>query len=196
MGYPGYPQQNWQQQPGRYYPPGRPLVDGGSASLAVMGGIVGIGVAGLLATQTFLLLSDLEQVPELPGGWTAMVVFHFVVAGLALLGAVLVFARQVTGAFVLMVSALLTVAVLLLIDPAMAEGVWASMLGALPEFVPTSDFGGYFQALLEFGNEQAVLRLMALALGVILLVIAVLPPSLKWLRRSGEQGYSGYPQGW
>jgi hypothetical protein len=195
MGYPGYPQQNWQQQPGGYYPPARP-VDGGSASLAVMGGIVGIGVAGLLATQTFLLLSDLEQVPELPGGWTAMVVFHFVVAGLALLGAVLVFARQVAGAFVLMVSALLTVAMLLLIDPAMAEGVWASMLGALPEFVPTSDFGGYFQAMFEFGNEQAVLRLMALVLGVILLVIAVLPPSLKWLRRSGEQGYSGYPRGW
>jgi hypothetical protein len=193
MGYPGYPQQNWQQ--GGYYPPGPPPTNSGSPALAVIAGIVGLVVAGVLATQTFLLLSDVSEAPELPGGWTAMVVLHFVVAGVALLGAVLVFARQVVGAFLLLVAAVLTVAVLVL-DPAMAEGVWASMLGALPEFDPSGDYGNYFKAMMEFGNEQATLRFIALVLGVILLVIAALPPSLRWLRGSRPQGYSGYPQGW
>lgn len=191
----GYPQQNWQQGGGGYYPPGRPLVDPGSPALAAVGGIVGLGVAGVLGTETILLLSDLDGAPELPGGWTAMIVLHFVVAGLALLGAILVFARQVAGAFVLMTSAVLAVAVLLL-DPVMAEEVWGSMLGALPDFTPSSSYGNYFKAMFEFGNEQAVLRFIALVLGVILVIIAMLPPSLNWLRGSRGQGYSQYPQTW
>lgn len=191
----GYPQQNWQQGGGGYYPPGRPLIDSGSPALAAIGGIVGLGVAGVLGTETILLLSDLDAAPSLPGGWTAMIILHFVVAGLALLGAILVFARQVAGAFVLMASAVLAVAVLLL-DPVMAEEVWFTMLGALPGFTPSGNYGAYFQAMFEFGNEQAVLRFIALVLGVILVIIAVLPPSLNWLRGSRSQGYSQYPQTW
>lgn len=195
MGYPGYPQQNWQQGGGGYYPPGRPLIDAGSPALAAAGGIVGLGVAGVLGTETILLLSDLDAAPDLPGGWTAMIVLHFVVAGLALLGAILVFARQVAGAFVLMTSAVLAVAVLLL-DPVMAEEVWFSMLGALPDFTPSGNYSAYFQAMFEFGNEQALLRFITLVLGVILVIIAMLPPSLNWLRGSRGQGYSPYPQAW
>jgi hypothetical protein len=185
-----YPQQNWQQG---YYPPARPVQ--GSPALSVVGGIVGIGVAGVLLTQTIMLMSDLSEVPAVPGGWTTMHILHFVVAALGLLGAILVFARQVAGAFVLMAVAVLGIAVLVL-DPVMAEGLWFSMLGAMPSAEPTGDYSAYFEYMLEFGNEQAVLRFVALVLSVILLIIAMLPPSLNWLRGGRNQGHSPYPQQW
>jgi hypothetical protein len=142
-----------------------------------------------------MLMSDLSGVPAVPGGWTAMQVLHFVVAALGVLGAVLVFARQVAGAFVLMVAAVVGIFVLVL-DPLMAEGLWFSMLGAMPSAEPTGDYSAYFEFMLEFGNEQAVLRFIALVLSVILLVIAMLPPSLRWLRGSRHHGYSPYPPRW
>jgi len=40
------------------------------------------------------------------------------------------------------------------------------MVGVLPGFEPTGDYAAYFTAMFEFGNEQAVLRFVALVLGV------------------------------
>lgn len=195
MGYPGYPQQNWQG--GGYPPPGYqgPPPDRSGPGLAVTSGIVGLGAAGVLLTQTIMLMSDLSEVPELPTGWMVMNIMHFAVVGIALLAAVLVFVRQIAGAFLLMVAAALTIAVLLL-DPALAEDVWASMLGALPDFEPSGSYGNYFKAMFEFGNEQAVLRFITLVLGVLLLIISALPPSLNWLRGSDRHAYNPYQQGW
>ncbi len=103
----------------------------GNPALAVVAGIIGIGIAGVLAYQTIDLLVDLGDVRgDIPGGWTVMIVLHLVVAGLGLLGAILVFVRQVAGAFVLLAAATFAIAVLIL-DPALAEGVWFTMLGAL-----------------------------------------------------------------
>lgn len=76
------------------------------------------------------------------------------------------------------------------------EGLWFSMLGAMPSPEPTGDYSACFEFMLEFGNEQAVLRFVALVLSVILLVIAALPPSLNWLRGSHQHGYSPYPPQW
>ena len=194
MGYPGYSQQNWQ---GGYQQPPMGYAEPQSGpGLAVTSGIVGLGVGGVLLTQTLLLLSDLSAAPELPTGWTVMNIAHFAVVGIALLGAILVFFRQLAGAFLLMFSAVLTIAVILL-APMLAEGVFFSMLGALPDFEPTSEFGNYFSAMFEFGNEQAVLRFIALVLGVVLLIIAALPPALNWLRGADRTAHQPYhPQGW
>jgi hypothetical protein len=196
MGYPGYQQQNWQgggyqPQPGYQGPPPHQSGPG----LAVTSGIVGLGAAGVLLTQTIMLLSDIPDGAELPTGWTVMNILHFVVVGIGLLGAVLVFARQIAGAFLLVFGGVLTVAVILL-DPALAESVWASMLGALPGFEPSGDYGNYFKAMFEFGNEQAVLRFIAFVLGVVLLIMSALPPSLNWLRGRGRNNYHPYQQGW
>lgn len=196
MGYPGYPQQNWQG--GGYQPqPGYqgPAPTRSGPGLAVTAGIAGLGAAGVLLTQTILLLSDIPDGAELPTGWTVMNITHFVAAGIALLGAVLVFARQLAGAFLLVLGGMLIAAVILL-DPALAEGVWASMLGALPDFEPSGDYGNYFSAMFEFGNEQAVLRLIALVLGVLLSIMSALPPSLGWLRGRDRNDYYPYQQGW
>jgi hypothetical protein len=193
MGYPGYPQQNWQggyQQPPMGY--AEPQAGPG---LAVTSGIVGLGVGGVLLTQTIMLLSDLSASPELPTGWTIMNIAHFAIVGIALLGAILVFVRQLAGAFLLMFSAVLTIAAIV-VDPLLAHSLYFSMLGALPDFEPSSEFGNYFSAMFEFGNEQAVLRFIALVLGVILLIIAALPPALNWLRGSDRNNHHPYAQGW
>lgn len=156
-------------------------------------GILGLGVAGVLLTQTTILLADIGEVRDIPAGWTAMLVVHFVIAGLALLGAVLVFARR-GGTFLLMTAAVLTVAGLLL-DPVMAEGVWYSMVGPWPGFTPAGDHANYFAAMVEFGNEQAMLRFAGLVLGAVLLVVTVLPPSLDRLRRSRDDSHGRYHPG-
>jgi hypothetical protein len=196
MGYPGYQQQNWQG--GGYQPqPGYqgPVPNRSGPGLAVTSGIVGLGAAGVLLTQTIMLLSDIPDGADLPTGWTVMNIAHFVVVGITSLGAVLVFARQVAGAFLLVFGGLLTAAAILL-DPMLADSVWMSMLGALPDFEPSGDYGNYFTAMFEFGNEQAVLRFIALVLGVLLLIMSALPPSLNWLRGSSRDNYNPYNQGW
>src|SRR5690349_25179806 len=97
MGYPGYQRQQWQ---GGYQQPQA------GPGLAVTSGIVGLAVGGVLLTQTILLLSQLREGLQLPTGWTIMNIAHFAITGIALLGAILVFVRQLTGAFVLRFAAL------------------------------------------------------------------------------------------
>lgn len=191
MGYPGYQQQNWQQPPTGYGAP-----DQSGPGLAVTSGIVGLGMGGVLLTQTIMLMSDFGDAPGLPDGWMVMNIAHFAAVGLALLGAILVFVRQIAGALLLMTAAVVTIAVIV-VDPLLVKGLFFTLLGALPDFEPsTDDFGNYFKALFEFGNEQAVLRVVALVLGVLLLIIAALPPSLRWLRGSDRNAHHPYAQGW
>jgi hypothetical protein len=188
----GYQQQQgpWQGG-GGYHQPQQPS---GSPGLAVTAGILGIGLAGCLGYATIDLIGQIPDGMNIPGGYTAMFVLHFLVAALGLLGAILVFARQVAGAFVLLATGLLAV-VAIVVDPLMAEGLWVLLLGDLPSLTPTGDYSAYWEAMFEFGNEQAVLFFVSLCLGAVLLVIAALPPSLNYLRGSsrGQAGY-GYPQ--
>lgn len=196
MGHPGYSQQqqNWQSYMAQSYP--EPLPRRGSPVLAIISAIVALGITGVLVWQTIELL-DLTDGADLPGGWTAMIIAQFVIGGIALIGAILVFARVLAGAIILMLSAILTIAVILT-APLIAESVAVTMIGTL-DAVPTvgpAEF--YFQELFkfEFENSQTTLRFSALALGVILLIIAVLPPSLKWLRRPRQDDYSAQQAGW
>ena len=193
MSYPQYQQPNWlgegaqaQQQARRSSP-----------VVAMMAAVLGLGIAGALTWQTIDLLSLLgDSVSRMPAGWTAMIVSHFVVAAILLLGAVLVFARLVAGAVVLMFGAVLTIAAML-IAPVIADGVGATMVDPIPvTTLGVKEF--YYQQLFEFelDNPQASLRFVALALGIILLAIAALPPSLNWLRRPRQNGYSAPQASW
>lgn len=186
----------YQQQPGPWQGGGgyHQQQPSGSPVLSVMAGILGIALAGCLGYATIDLIGEIPDGVDAPGGYTAMFVLHFLVAGLGLLGAILVFARQVAGAFVLLAAGLLAV-VAIVVDPLMAEALWVFLLGDMPGAPPTGEFAAYWEAMFEFGNEQAVLFFASLVLGAILLVIAALPPSLNYLRGSsqGQAGY-GYPQ--
>ncbi|MPZ83685.1 MAG: hypothetical protein GEV28_26150 [Actinophytocola sp.] len=179
-----YPQGNWQQ--GGYSPqtPGYPQQPPrGNPAPAVIAGVLGLGVAGTLGYQCVDLLMDIPDGFSLPGRWTAMIVAHLVVVAIALLGAVLVFARRIAGAFLLLAAALLTVLVVL-VDPVLANGIAVTMLGAAPDISATGEVGAYYELLVEFGNEQAVLRFLAACVALVLLVIAALPPVLNYLRRA------------
>lgn len=187
MSYPGYD------------PQADPFARQGSPLLAAFSGLVGLGLAGVLVWQTLDLLSFLgDALSELPAGWTAMVVAHFAIAGIAVIGAVLVLARRIAGAFILLTSALFTI-VVLLAAPLIAEEVGYTLISLLEADLVGSNFDNlYFDRLFafEFDNTQATLRLAALALGVLLLIIAVLPPSLKWLRRPRRDVYNEQPTQW
>ena len=186
----GYQQQGPWQGGGGY----QQQQPSGSPALSVIAGILGIGIAGSLGYATIDLIGQIPDGAEIPGGYTAMFVLNFLVAALGLLGAILVFARQVAGAFVLLGTGLLAV-VAIVVNPLMAEGLFALLLGDLPSLTATDEYSAYWEAMFEFGNEQAVLFFVSLCLGAILLVIAALPPSLNYLRGSsrGPAGY-GYPQ--
>jgi hypothetical protein len=189
----GYQQQGPWQGGGGYHQPQQPS---GSPGLSVMAGILGIALAGCLGYATIDMLGDIPDGADLPGGYTALFVLHFLVAGLGLLGAILVFARQVAGAFVLLGTGLLAV-VAIVVDPLMADGLFFFLLDPTepPSFAATGEFAAYWEAMLEFGDVRAILFAASLVLGVIVLIIAALPPSLNYLRGSsrGPAGY-GYPQ--
>jgi hypothetical protein len=194
MSYPGYQQPNWLAQNQE----ADPFARKGSPVLAIFSAIVGLGIAGALTWQTLDLLSMLGDATSLmPAGWTVMIVAHFVIAGIVLIGALLVFARLIAGAFFLMIGAVLTIAAIVT-APLLAKGVAASMVDSLAGYATLGDKELYYHQLFEFefDNTQASLRLVALALGVILLIIAVLPPSLNWLRRPRRNGYSAQQAGW
>lgn len=187
----GYQQQGPWQGGGGYQqqPPS------GSPGLSVTAGILGIILAGCLGYATIDMLGEIGDGADLPAGYTALFVLHFLVVGLGLLGAILVFARQVAGAFVLLGTGLLAV-VAIVVDPLMAEPLWIFLLGDMPSGPPPSgEYAAYWETMFEFGNEQAVMFAVSLVLGAILMVIAALPPSLNYLRGSsrGQAGY-GYPQ--
>jgi len=182
VGYPYPPQQPQWQQPGGYaQPPASP-------ALAIIAAVLGLAVAGSLGYQTIDLLADMPSGAEWPGEFVTLVVLHFVVVALALLGAILVFARQLAGAFLLLAGGLLAV-VMVLVDPLIFEDIGGTMIGALPDLSATSKTGAYYELLFEFGNEQAVLRVVALFAGVLVAILAALPPSLKWLRKPPATGY-------
>jgi hypothetical protein len=195
MSYPQYQQPNWLGDQQGQAP--QQEARRGSPVLAILSAVVGLGIAGALTWQTLDLLSLLGDATSLmPAGWTAMVISHFVIAGLLFIGAVLVFARLVAGAFILLVSAVLTIGAIL-VAPVIADGVGASMVDEIPVTTLGAKEFYYHQLFeFEFDNGQATLRFAALALGVILLIIAVLPPSLRWLRRPRQNGYSAQQAGW
>jgi hypothetical protein len=191
-------QQHWQSggQPPRYdFDSYRRQ---GSPALPVMSAILGLGIAGALTWQDLELLDLAGDSFNWPGGWTAMVIGTFVVAGIALIGAVLVFAKQLAGAVVLFTGALCAVAGMLTV-PFFATDVGFTLTNSLSDIGTASSVNDlYFKQLFdfEFDNTQAALRLVALVLGVLLLIVALLPPSLRWLRKPRRDDYSAQQTGW
>jgi hypothetical protein len=184
MGYPGYPPQ---QQ--NYYPPRQ-----GSPAFAIITAIIGLLLAGALVWETVDLLA-LTDGYELPTEVTTMIIAHFVIAGIAFIGAVLVFSRVVAGAFVLLVSSLLALGAVLA-APLIVKGIEFTMLGPGSYLGAADGASSYYEALFKFENLQATTRAIALALGAILLITAALPPSLNWLRGSRQNDYSAQQAGW
>lgn len=206
MSYPqgGYQQQPWQQgggqpgQPGQPGPAGQggygggynyPAQRAGSPATAIIAGILGLAVTVLLAIAGFEWLGDLSDAPdgfEVPAEYTIIIILLFAAAVVCLIGAIITFVRKVAGAFVLLIGAIVTLAAVLL-QPV--------LLSSLAQGADVS-FGDFIKELFKFETTRFTCEAIALICAPILLIFSVIPPTLNWLRGSGQpaQPYGGYPQ--
>jgi hypothetical protein len=200
QGYPQQPQapQGYPQQPPAYYPPAAPPPPSGSASpaTAVIGLVLGLlAAAALIVVAVHLLtLLDGASLGDLPSQFTTVLVTKFAAAAILLVGALIVALRKVPGAVILALGGAAGVAAMLL-DPV--------IMGSLnPRF---GDFGEYLKDLFSFNGTDSTFGAIALITSPLVLILAILPHTLKWLRGSRadavpqyapQPGYSpeGYPQ--
>lgn len=201
MSYPqqGYPQQpqGYPQQPPAYYPPAAPSPAGSaSPATAVIGLVLGLlAAASLIVVAVHLLtLLDGASLGDLPSQFTIVLVTKFAAAAILLIGALIVALRKVPGAVILALGGAGGAAAMLL-DPV--------IMGSLnPRF---GDFGDYIKDLFSFNGTDSTFGAIALVTSPLVLILAILPPTLKWLRGSRadaapryapQPGYppQGYPQ--
>lgn len=196
MSYPqsgGFQQQPYQQGGQGGYGGGynHPAQTGGSPATAIIAGILGIAVTALLAIPAFKMLGDSPD--NAPSQLTIMVVLLFAAAAVCAIGAVLTFVRQIAGAFVLLIGALVSIAAILL-QPVLIGSAMKDA-GAPDEAVP--GVGDFLEAIFKFNAFEDSCLAIALIVSPILLIFSVIPPTLNWLRGSaaGAQAYGGgYPQ--
>jgi hypothetical protein len=181
MSYPqGYP------PPQGYYQ--QPVVTGANPATAVIGAVLGLLMAASLAVVNFDFLGDLRDgvgLSDLPKEVTIMVIIRFVAAGLAVIAAVIVLIRKVAGAIVLAAAGLAGVLAVLL---------WPVLLGNVNPRL--GDLGDYLTGIFHFDSPQSTFSAIALIASPLVLILAVVPPTLKYLRGSAAFPQQGYPQGW
>jgi hypothetical protein len=197
MSYPqsgGYQQQPYQQGGGQGGQGGYgggynyPAQSGGSPATAIIAGILGLAAAVLMGIAAFNWVSDAPD--NAPSEFTIITVLMFASAAVCLIGAIVTFVRQVAGAFVLLIGALVVAAAILLQPPLVSSALKDA--GAPDEAIP--GFGDFFDALFKFNDTVDTCLAIALIVAPILLIFSVIPPTLNWLRGSSAgQSYGGYP---
>lgn len=189
QGYPrqqGYPQ----PQPG-FYPPAEPPGRAASPATAAFAAVLGLLAAAALIVVNIGLFNDLSDaglgLGDVPGAYTTIVVIRFGAAVVLLLGAVLVLARKVVAAVILAIGGLAGVAAVLLY-PVLLSGVGPG----------AGDFGEYLKAVFTFDGTTSTFTAIALIVSPIVLILAVLPPTLNWLRSGRADAFAppAHPAGW
>lgn len=190
----GYPaQQPPPQQPGPGYggpgyggpgygygPQQAPRPSGATAVIAATVGLVLSGLTGYVPIDTFIDIPSGYSLGDLPGGLLIGLGLYLVAALLLLIGALATFFRSFAGGVLLLIGALLTV---------------GAILGE-PLLVPYGQYGTYFKYLFSFTNFGSIAGASALVLAPLLFVVAVIPPTVKYLRyrRPAPQSYGQPPQ--
>ncbi|WP_205660468.1 hypothetical protein [Amycolatopsis antarctica] len=149
-----------------------------SGATAILAGLVGLVLGGVLAFLPTYWLIDIPEGASLSdlqsNGYTMLGLYYG--AGLFLiLGAIVTFFRGFAGAFLLLVGSLLGVAAVLLEPAILYDG----------------QFGLFFELTFSFEVPQAWVRIAGLVLGPVVLILAVLPPTMRYLRHN-----PGTPQQW
>nr|WP_052478562.1 hypothetical protein [Kibdelosporangium sp. MJ126-NF4]CEL19121.1 Twin-arginine translocation protein TatA [Kibdelosporangium sp. MJ126-NF4]CTQ95077.1 Twin-arginine translocation protein TatA [Kibdelosporangium sp. MJ126-NF4] len=180
MSYPqqgGYPQQPYpQQQPYQAAPSG-----GGNPATAIIAGLLALAVAGF-ATVVLVNMFDAIGGREMPGEMITIVSLYGVGGLLLLVGAILTFLRKVAGAVLIIIGAIVGLAAMLTEPLLMRIGV---------------DYGVYMEFVFQFEQAEGTFRALTLIVAPLALIVAVLPPTFKYLRGSSNDGYAsygGYPQ--
>ena len=169
----GYPQQ---QHPGD-----QPLAAASTSPVtAVIAAILALGAAVALTVLGFDFLSDVPEgvsFSDFPSELKTIVIMDFAAAVVLLLGAILVLARKVIGAAILVLGALAGIAAVLLVPP-----------------LADVSFSDYLEVMFKFDSTGATMSALALILSPLALIVALLPPTLRHLRGSRQSLDAGYPE--
>ncbi|SDX78203.1 hypothetical protein SAMN05421504_103827 [Amycolatopsis xylanica] len=170
------------QQQGPPAPQRRP-----SGATAILAGLLGLLVAGAIAylpIRVFISLPSGFSIGDLDTRALIYIGVALTAAFCLLLGSLMTFFRAFAGAIVLIVGSLLAIAAILL------------------EATLYLSFGEYFSAVFSFSLTEDIVRAAAVIGAPLVLLLAVLPPTFKYLRfrPSAPQVYGqppAYnPQGW
>jgi hypothetical protein len=160
-----------------------------NGATAILAGLLGLGLAGVLGYLPVRYFIDMPSgfgLSDLPGKLLTVLALYSAAGIFLLIGALITFFRASAGAVLLLIGALLAIASVLL-EPALLY---------------QNDYANYFQAIYEFRLRAAFVRVGGLIGGPLVFVLAVLPPTFRYLRyRPGETPVygpsAGYPpQGW
>ncbi len=175
----GYPQQPTYQGG---YPPA-PTGGGSNPAAAVITAVLAIVAAAGLVVVNVKSLSDLPSgagFGDLPSQFQTVVIIWFAAALILLVGAIIVFARKIAGAFIVVLGGLAGIAAVLL---------YPVILGnALGVKIPIGD---YLEEVFKFKSTEATFTAIALIGSPLALILAILPPTLNYLR--GSRGVDQYP---
>ena len=177
---PGYPQQTQNFFQPHNYQPG---YQGGlpepepeprtSPATAIVSALLGLAAAAALVVVNLDLLGDLPAgagFGDLPGDVRTLVILRFAAAAVLVLGAILLLARKLAGAMILLLGAGAGTAAVLLYPTLHAD--------ALGE-VSLVD---YLKVVVKFETTETMFTAAALIASALALIFAILPPTLNHLR--------------
>ncbi|MBN6034608.1 hypothetical protein [Amycolatopsis sp. 195334CR] len=178
----GYQPQPGPGHPGQHgYPAAQRRPNGATAIIAAVLGLVLAGTAGYLTVaELFIDMPPAFGLSDLPGGVLTYYGMLTACAVFALIGALITFFRATAGAILLLIGSLLG-AVAVFIEPTL----WDRL------------YGRHYSLVFEFGQSEAILRVMIMVLAPLTLILAVLPTTFRYLGHKPQaQPIYGPPQGY
>ncbi|UMP06033.1 hypothetical protein [Amycolatopsis sp. EV170708-02-1] len=160
----GYPAQQ-PGPPGFGYPAPQAKPSGATAIIAAVLGLVGALASGFIPIRYFIELPSGFSLSNLPGFALVELVLYLVAALFLLMGALTTFFRSLIGAILLILGSLLA--------------ILAVVLEPIAFRVP---YRIHLDILLRFATFDGVLRLAMVVFGLVALLLAVLPPTFRYLR--------------
>lgn len=180
----GYPQK---QPSGMYQGGGQaaPSGGGGNPATAIIAAVLALAAVAALLVVNFKRLGDLPSglgFGDLPGPYKTVVILWFGAALILLVGAIIVFVRKLAGAFVVVLGGLAGIAAVLLYPVILGDALGIEI-----------KMGDYLEEVFKFDGTESTFSAIALILSPLALILAILPPTLNYLRGPGND-VSQYPQ--
>lgn len=178
----GYPQ----QQPSGMYQGGYPPEAGGGSNpaTAIIAAVLALVATAALVVVNFKRLSDLPSgigFGDLPGPYKTVVILWFGAALILLVGVIIVFVRKLAGAFIVVLGGLAGIAAVLLYPVILGDALGIKI-----------EMGDYLKEVFKFDGTESTFSAIALIASPLALILAILPPTLSYLRGDGAQDQ--YPQ--
>lgn len=191
QGYPQQQQPSGMYQQGGYPPP--PTSGGANPAMAIIAAVLALVAAASLVVVNMKRLGDLPSgvsFGDLPGQYKTVVILWFGAALILLVGVILVFVRQLAGAFITVLGGLAGIAAVLLYPVIIGDALGVKI-----------DMGDYLKEVFKFDGTESTFSAIALIASPLALILAILPPTFAYLRgsRAGADQYppppqQGYPQ--